>query len=293
LTAKRLLAVGDSQSAIFLTTYVDAIDPVAKVYDGYLIHARFAAGSPLDGASILNSPTNTPKAAKLPADLRVPVITILAETDLIGAQMAGFFYARQDDSDRLRIWEIAGAAHANNYIAGVGFIDSGSAPIAQLAAAYAPTDSVFGMKLAKLMDYDPQQHYVVEAALWKLDRWVATGEAPPKASRLQTVGGDKSGEPPRLVLDANGNARGGIRTPWVDVPIARMSGLGNSGSIVAGLTGVTEPFDRATLERLYPGGRDNYLQKFNQSLDSAIGSGFILPADKAEIEALAAAMYPS
>jgi hypothetical protein len=127
---------------------------------------------------------------------------------------------------------------------------------------------------------------------WRL-RWVATGEAPPKASRLQTVGSDKSGEPPRLVLDANGNAKGCIRIPWVDVPIARMSGLGNSGSIVTGLTGVTEPFDRATLDRLYPGGRNNYLQKFNRALDSAIISGFILPADKAEIEALAAAMYPS
>jgi hypothetical protein len=38
LVPERVIAVGESQSAIFLTTYVTAVDPVAKVYDGFLIH---------------------------------------------------------------------------------------------------------------------------------------------------------------------------------------------------------------------------------------------------------------
>jgi hypothetical protein len=43
---------------------------------------------------------------------------------------------------------------------------------------------------------------------------------------------------------------------------------------------------------LYPGGRAQYLEKFVAATDAAIQAGFILEADKPEIHALAAAMYP-
>src|SRR3546814_9293284 len=88
-----------------------------------------------------------------------------------------------------------------------------------LAKAYAATDMVLGQKLPKPMNAAPQHHYVMQAALRALDRWVRTGEAPPIAERLQV---SDSGA---LVLDAHGNARGGVRSPWVDVPTAQLSGL--------------------------------------------------------------------
>ncbi len=293
LAAQRVLATGDSQSAVFLTTYVNAIDPIAKVYDGYLIHSRFGGAASIDGASMLEGPpTDMPATAKLRADLRVPVITVITETDLIGGPLAGFLNAVQADTNRLRIWEIAGAAHADTYLLGVSDIDSGSTPVTQLAAAYAPTVTVPGTKLAKPLNSAPQHHYVMSTALWSLDRWVKDGKAPPAAPRLKTQAGDKPGAPPQLVLDTNGDAEGGIRTPWVDVPTARLSGLGNSPGILAFLLGVTEPFDQAMLDKLYPGGRAEYLKKFNKSLESAIKLGFILPADGADIKALAASMYP-
>jgi hypothetical protein len=292
LAAKRLLATGDSQSAIFLTTYVNAIDPIAKVYDGYLIHSRFGGAASIEGASMLAGPSDMPPTAKLRADLRVPVITVITETDLIGgAGLGGFSNADQDDTNRLRIWEIAGAAHADTYVFGATAIDSGSAPAAQLAAAYAPSDTIAGTKLAKPINSAPQHHYVLMTALWNLERWVKDGKMPPVAPRLKTLAGDKPGAPPQLVLDANGDAEGGIRTPWMDVPTARLSGLGNSPGAMGALFGVTEPFDQATLDKLYPGGRAEYLKKFDKALESAIKSGFILRADAADIKALAAAMY--
>jgi hypothetical protein len=292
LAAKRLLATGDSQSAVFLTTYVNAIDPIAKVYDGYLIHSRFSSAASIEGASMFG-PSDMPATVKLRADLRVPVITVITETDLIGsAGVAGFVTAGQDDTNRLRIWEIAGTAHADTYVFGATAIDSGSTPVAQLAAAYAPTDTVAGAKLAKPVNSAPQHHYVVMTALWNLERWVRDGKEPPKAPRLKTLAGDKPGAPLQLVLDANGDAEGGIRTPWIDVPTARLSGLGNSPGAIGALLGVTEPFDQAMLDKLYPGGRAEYLKKFDKALDSAIKSGFILRADAADIKALAAAMYP-
>jgi Alpha/beta hydrolase domain len=293
LAAKRLLATGDSQSAVFLTTYVNAIDPSAKVYDGYLIHSRFSSAGSIEGASMLGGPSDMPAAAKLRADLRVPVITVITETDLTGsAILAGFVKADQDDTNRLRIWEIAGAAHVDTYVFGATAIDSGSAPVAQVAAAYAPTDTIGGTKLAKPANSAPQHHYVLMTALWNLDRWVKDGKMPPIAPRLKTATGDKPGAPLQLVLDSNGDAAGGIRTPWEDVPTARLSGLGNSPGAIGALFGVTETFDQATLDKLYPGGRAEYLKKFDKALDSAIKAGFILRADAPDIKALAAEMYP-
>jgi len=63
LVPKRVIAMGESQSAVFLTTYVNAVDPLAKVYDGYLIHSRFGAPSRLDGGSMMGSSASLPEAA--------------------------------------------------------------------------------------------------------------------------------------------------------------------------------------------------------------------------------------
>lgn len=285
LVPKRVLAIGESQSAFYLTTYATAVDPVAKVYDGILIHSRAAMAAPIDGASIFASLSGPAKAVKLRPDLRVPVITVITETDLVGGGMlSGFHAARQPDTDRHRAWEIAGTAHADNYTFAVGFIDSGSLPLEKLAAAYAPTTKVFGGELEKPMNCGPQHHYVVQAALWQLDRWVDTGKAPPKAPPLKLT----EGKSPKLAADANGLAEGGIRTPWVDVPTVRLSGVGNSGGFQAFMVGVGEPLDAATLKRLYPDGKDQYLKKFEASLDATIKAGFILPEDREEIMGLAA-----
>jgi hypothetical protein len=71
-----------------------------------------------------------------------------------------------------------------------------------------------------------------------------------------------------------------------------MSGLGQSGESFAMLFGRTEPFDDPALTSLYLGGKSDYLSKFERSLDTAIGSGFLLEEDRAEILAVAAASYP-
>lgn len=290
LTAKHVLAAGESQSAHFLTTYVNAVDPLVRVYDGFLIHSRFAGSAPLSGASIMAAPTSGyPQLVKFRPDLRVPMITVITETDLIGLARRGFYAARQPDTKRLRTWEIPGTAHADTYTVQVAPIDTGSTPIAQIAAAYAPTAMLMGMKVAKPINFAPQHHYVVEAALVALNRWVMAGKSAPRAARIALTPAD----PPELVLDATGHAKGGIRTPWVDVPAAQLSGIGNGGNIMAALFGSSAPFDAATLARLYPGGKLDYLRRFKTSLDAAIGKGFLLPADRTEILALAEAMYPA
>jgi hypothetical protein len=72
-----------------------------------------------------------------------------------------------------------------------------------------------------------------------------------------------------------------------------LSGLGQSGGAFGFLFGTTKPFDSATLEALYPGGKADCLAKFASALDDAITGGFILDDDREEIMGLAAAAYPT
>src|SRR4029078_10114848 len=72
----------------------------------------------------------------------------------------------------------------------------------------------------------PQHHYVAQAAIAHLDRWARGGAPPPFSPRLETDPDD----PMRLVTDDAGIARGGIRTGWVDVPVAALSGLTPPGA---------------------------------------------------------------
>jgi alpha/beta hydrolase family protein len=294
LKAKHVLATGESQSAVFMTTYVDAIDPLAKVYDGFYIHSRFGGAPPPETASMRAGPNaRAAQGIKMRPDLRVPVMTLISETDLIGSGLSGFWAAQQPDNDKLRIWEMPGTSHVDNYMFFIGGLDGGGVPIAKMADLWKPNDALFGAKMAKPINAAPQHHYVAMAALLQLDRWVSTGKAPPKAPRLDLEPAAKAGDAPTLVLDAQGNAKGGIRTPWVDAPIAKLSGFGNAGGPFGFLVGTTQPFDAATLSKLYPGGKADYLKKFDVSLDAAVKGGFILPADEAEIRALAAAGYPA
>jgi len=294
LRPQHVVAIGESQSAMFLTTYINAVDPLARVYDGFLVHSRFGPAAPLDGSSLiaeLESSAGSQVAVRFRPDLRVPLITVITETDLFGDVTLGYYFARQPDNEWLRVWEIAGASHADNYTIHVAPIDNGSAPLDDIVAAYAPTKMLMGQQLGHFINFSPQHHYVVQAALAALTKWVRTGELAPSAPPIE-AGETQGTEAPQPMLDRNGLARGGIRTPWVDVPTARTSSVVPEDNIMAAIFGSGEPFDAATLRRLYPGGPTEYLESFTAALDTAIGSGFILPADRAEILALAAATYP-
>jgi hypothetical protein len=287
---KSVVAVGESQSAAYLTTYVNAVDPVARVYDGFLVHSRFGPAAPLDGSSVYDaSRRDAAEAVPFRPDLRVPLMTVITETDLIGGWRTGYHSVRRPDDDLFRAWEIPGTAHADNYTIRVGFIDNGSVPIDDIVAAYAPTNELMGARLSYCINFAPQHHYVLQAAIAKLNTWVRTGEPAQSAPPIALAAAD----PPRLDLDANGLAKGGVRTPWVDVPIAKTSGIAGNESDLSFLFGSGEMFDTAALRALYPRGFAEYLERFSEALDHALDSGFILPADRSEILELAAATFGS
>lgn len=101
LKAKRVLDDGEFQSSIYLATYVNAIDPLAKQFDGFLIHSRGSGVAPIGGAIFgVAPPADFPKVVQIRDDVRVPVLTVETETDV-----TQHFHARQPDSAHIRTWE--------------------------------------------------------------------------------------------------------------------------------------------------------------------------------------------
>ena len=191
LTPERVLAAGESQSAFRLTTYVDAFAPVSNVFDGYLIHSRSGGAAALSSPPQADVPTPTPTYIR--SDLDVPVLQFLTQTDVVTSGL-GFVQARQDDTDRLRTWEVAGTAHEDAYGLGIGDGDTGNGQTdtAYFAAMANPPSSVYGGVIScdTPINTGPQT-YVLRSAFAALDQWVRSGQAPPSTPRLQLdAGGD-------------------------------------------------------------------------------------------------------
>jgi hypothetical protein len=290
LAAVRLIAAGHSQSAAFLTTYLNAVDAQAQVFDAFAVHGRLANGAPLDDGRFQPPPQGARAAGvaeQIRSDLRAPVIVLQTETDqaLLGAGQIA-----QADGDLLRNWELAGAAHGDTYLLLASGQDDGTLPAARLAGLIRPTTDLPFMGTTELPVNSGLQHrYVACAVLDHLDSWASGGAAPPVSPRLHLTADGLD-----YARDALGIARGGIRTPWTDAPTAVLSGVGQTGpNLFSFLFGVTRPFGEAQLAGLYPGGLAQYLSRFEESLDAAIAAGFLLRDDRAEALAVAEASWPA
>lgn len=261
LHPKRLLAVGESQSAFALVSYFNGVQPLAHAFDGFLVHSRGASGLPIlasaKDANILGAIGGTPTIFR--TDEPTPVLDIQTETDV--ASILNSYAARQPDSDHFRLWEVAGTAHADAHLIGVGakYIDCGVA-----------------------INNGPM-HLVAKAALRALTTWLTTGKAPPTAPRLEVV----PGATPDNRRNADGIALGGIRTPPVDVPVDVLSGdPGPKTSTICLLLGSTKPLSTARLGELYPS-RAEYVRRYPKDAAAVIKAGFVLREDRAALLAFA------
>ena len=262
-SAERIIAVGESQSAFFLTTYIDAVHPTVQAYDGFFVHSRGASGASLEGIAMASP--DVPRGLRIRDDVDVPVLIFETETDL--GPLLDYGRARQPDSDRICTWEVAGTAHADAYVVG-GFA------------------RMLGCDF--LVNEGPQ-HFVLQAALTALTRWVTDGTRPSGATPLEL----STTSPPLLARDRLGNAIGGVRTPAVDVPVSALSGEApDAASRLCALFGSTVRFEAGALVELYRDMR-GYLAAYEESLNATITGGFLLEADRSELLGLAEAVEPA
>lgn len=289
LQVQRLIAAGESQSAGRMMTYVNAFAPMHALFDGYFVHSRTAGSSGLQGG--FRDPTvPTPEVVRVRDDLAVPTLMLQTETDLF---ILGSYPSNQDDSENFRLWEVAGTAHADLYTFLDNRFDIGTNPA--VAAVVENLTPVPGIIECDIPVNSGPQHFVANAAVRALQAWIVDGTAAPMAPRLSVAG-----EPPAFVRDSLGNVEGGIRTPYVDAPIAVIEGEGQPQPDLSQideisvdtidfcfLSGTTRLFDAATLGSLY---EDNaaYIAAVNAATDDAVSEGFLLIEDAQLIKAYAA-----
>ena len=254
----KVLASGHSQSAIRLNTYVNAIQPIEQVFDGFLVHGRASLTERIGAGDRM------PFGAAIRSDTKVPVFLLQSEADVALSPST----SRQADTDRIREWEVAGSAHADQYLLdNIGLV----------------SEREVGWKPPQCLNaVNAMPFYMVEiAAFHHLKEWVTQGTPPPIAPRMRF---DAFGAVKR---DAHGNAIGGIRLAEIEAPIAKYGPANfTRGSLafldlfacVAG--GSTYPFTAGKLKSLYPT-RSDYVTKYKAAADAALAKGWIRPADHA------------
>jgi hypothetical protein len=276
LTIGKLIAAGESQSATRMVTYIDALAGLQGIYDGYYVHSRGSTGAGLR-ASITGPPAlsaiATPGPTLIRTDMTQPVFVMQTETDTRGT--------RQPDTAVFRQWESAGSAHADMYTLGIGQPDHGLSNAAAQQLFFRmqnPTNEPLPGILPPcgLPVNSGPHHWVVQASLYHLVAWTAAGTAPPPSQYLTTVSTPTSA----LVLDANGNATGGVRSPHVDTPVAAIRGTGQPPSTgFCSLFGTTTPFTPEQFAALYTD-QATFEAAWNEAVDDAVANGFVLDPDQ-------------
>jgi hypothetical protein len=269
LAGMRIGAVYLTVQAGDLETYMNAIQPIARVYDGFLARAPF-------NVTAINRCAPAPAAddpRQAVRNVGVPVVAVAGEGDLVNT-----FVSRRDDSDapgdRYRLYEMAGAGHIDRF-AYVGFpamADQDAAGNAQGTPEW-PFNAPCTPPV-RLMD-ESVLRIGYDVALDALDGWTRKGIVPKKAPRVDTRPAGAGGF--TVVADEHGNARGGVRTPYLEVPVAKYvtssPGPGNCPEI-----GHTERFDANKLKALY-GSFDAYATKVRSSIARLSADGWLTKPD--------------
>jgi Alpha/beta hydrolase domain len=260
LDVRRLAAIGGSQSAGRLVTYINAIQPLEGIFDAFLPFLYFGGGAPLEVGDYVFNPAADGQRRALPSvpcvirdDLDALVMVVNSEVEAIACHAV-----RQPDTRRFRYWEVAGTAHvsAQSMRARVESIKRDVGPAAGI--------DVTGINEVPITP-------VVEAAHRQLQTWLVTGSPPRVQPRIEF-----SGDPPEVIRDENGIALGGIRLPQVAVPIATNSAVASPGSPMGLLGGSCVPFSPAKIRARY-GNVESYLEAFEEVARAAEKSGVLLP----------------
>lgn len=271
LKPKYVYLAGYSQSGVDTAAFAIGLakhygTPAGKpVYDGYFPAAHAASVTPLQaGTSVLPTFEYPVQTA-----VGVPVVNLEDESGVEGftaklpesaqATLGQKDYTdvssasvRRGDSDRAgdqyRLYEVAGMPHGAG---GTGC--EGPASTFPVAAV---TRGTFNL----------------------LNRWVEDGQKPPRAPRIKMV---EIGKVSKVAVDRNGNAEGGVRSPYLDDALVRYDPHA-PGPITCELAGHEAPLDGATLAKRYKS-VDAYMQRFTKGLDAMIKAGYVVGMDRAEL----------
>lgn len=253
-----------------LQAYIPAFHSLARLEDGKPIWDGYFMKDG-GGPTALNQcgqrvPTGAPQ--RMIRNIGVPVIRLLVEDMVLG-----IYDARRPDSDepndRYRLYEVPGATHSDgtsvfNWLPSLKTLQELNS---EVVTPFWPFTFSCTPRVG-LNDYPV--HYLVAGAMRNLDEWVKNGTPPPRADLIEVVNG---GTPSAaIVRDQFGNALGGVRSPYVDVPAAtyyeNFKDCQNMGYDI--------PFNWAKMQELYETA-DNFHAKFDAAVDKMVSEHWVEP----------------
>ncbi len=260
-----------------ITTFMNAIhrrttvDGQRPVYDGYLSRPPVAAARINQCAPA--PPAGDPRQAV--KDVGVPVMVVAAEGDLVTS-----YAARRPDSDepadRFRLYEVSGASHidARAYFGFPSMPDQAAAGNAQGTPEWPfaePCEPAIPLMPVSILGV------AYDAALANLDEWARKGTAAPRAPRLQI------GTAPYTVADEFGHGRGGVRTPYVEAPLASYA-TGSKGPGACPEMGRVTIIDPARLKAAY-GDASGYAARLKAAVDRLVKDRWLTAGDARRVTA--------
>jgi hypothetical protein len=263
LPLRKMILMGTSASAGIVTGYL----PAHMVYRDHDLKPIFDGFLPTSQGG--NNQT---------MKVDVPVILMPTMTEVVSAAAGGNRYRRPDGDapgDQFRIYEVAGMSHNDSRVNPTYEPDPCKYPVSRFPQ---------GMGMTVGLDH--------------LIQWVDKGKVPPRADYI-AVDNDTNNDGSVLALDANGNAKGGVRNPYVDVPVYRYvspnegasppianaaaivanRGGGNGAQFFCGIGGYQLPLTKEQTQALYKNKKD-YQSKVEQRTNQLIKEGWLSPVYK-------------
>ncbi len=259
LDVQHVLAMGGSQSAARLATYINGIQPLTNAFDAFFLVVFPNAPCSLTKAS---APVEVPQAGRgnmaemlrwyehtVRDDLDIPVIVLNSEWEA-----AQCYPNHQDDTEFVRWWEVAGAGHV------------GSATPDEIGVAAA-----FGF-VTSTVSFAP----ALRAAVHALRDWLDGGGPPPRQPRLLREAGSRA-----LRRDEHANALGGIRWPDLEAPLATHVGE-NLTDDISLVGGTSTPFQPDKVRALYPD-HATWLAKYEAAVNQLVATKVVVPDDASKL----------
>lgn len=244
LKVRKVIAMGESQSAMRVSLYYNAIHPHYRFFDGFVF---------LD------------LAQQMRADIATPAISVNSES-------LEAYLPPPTTSKYTRVWEVAGTSHASYYA--VNYVDAlllrdksvlgpnGPLTFTQMMASQ-------GCKLAPLFS-KVDTGLVLNAAIDGVRKWAETGKAAAPTRQFQRDAKNAA------IRDADGRIVGGVRLAQFEVPTAYTAPNGEGPGCL--LAGHHRNFTQAELQQRYPS-QQAYAQQVRTVMSRLAAQGYVLPHD--------------
>jgi len=263
LVMRKIILMGTSASAAAVTAYLPA----------HMIYRTDEMKPIFDGFLPTSQGGNNPIMK-----VDVPLILMPTMTEVVAGAASGNRYRRPDGDapgDQFRIYEVAGMAHNDSRVNPTYDPDPCKYPVSRFPQ---------GMGMTVGLDH--------------LIQWVDKGKTPPHAEYI-TVDNDTKNDGSVLALDANGNAKGGVRNTYVDAPINKYAAPneanptpvanpsvmvsnragGNGAQFFCSIGGYQIALTKEQTQALYKNKKD-YQTKVEQRANQLIKEGWMAPAYK-------------